>query len=573
MMFSLVLKRFNDHLKIFGQQPVNFQPLKEVDTMNPVPTNIQIIQLVEQTISGNVTGSLIISLAIIVIGYILIEILFRKTRHRIQKSLEDKGKSPKLWHLQAFIPPLRLAIFAVLLRIAEEPLVVPERLAQLLHGLEAFLLALAIVVLAFQLVALLDNLRLALPAAFQERFPQKTLSKLKKMLRLFILIGVIAVFIYNQRNILPDWIVTSPFWRYLLLVAIFVLIYQTIRLIGKFISDITTVLIDSDENVRLHLVLRAAMWPIGLLLISVAVYAFKEILDLSKTINQISDTAIGVLSTLAIVVFLYRLIELLVYELDRVAQREDNMLDSTFVQMIRLITRVVVIVIGAIYLMRALSGKPLSALLAGLGIGGLAVALAAQDTLKNFFGSIMIMLDKPFSVGQRVLVEGIDGVVENIGFRSTRVRTLTGHLVTVPNEKMATNSVENIGRRPSIRRLTNITITYDTPPDKVQRALEIIREILENHEGMNSDFPPRVYFNEFNDASLNIMMIYWYFPADYWAYMTFTEKVNLKIMRAFETEGIEFAFPTTTNYLAHDSRRPLQVSISSDRMLTEQSDP
>jgi hypothetical protein len=315
--------------------------------MNPLSTNIQIDQLVEQTISGNVTGRLLISLAIIVLGYILLEILFRKTRHRIQKSLEDKGKSPKYWHLHAFLPPLRLAIFAVLLRIAEEPVVVPERLAQILHGLEAFLLALAIVVLAFQLVTLLDNLRLTLPAELQEKFPLKTLSKLKKMLRLFILLGVIVVFIYNQRNILPDWIVTSPMWRYILLVAIFVLIYRGIRVIGKFISDITTVLKDSEENVRLHLVLKAAMFPIGLLLISVAVYATKEILDLSKTIIQISDIAIGVLSTLAIVVFVYRLIELLVYELDRFAQREDNMLDSTFVQMMRLIARVVVIVIGA----------------------------------------------------------------------------------------------------------------------------------------------------------------------------------------------------------------------------------
>ncbi len=540
--------------------------------MNPLSTSIQIDQLVEQTLSGNVTGRLLISLAIIVIGYILLEIFFRKTRHRIQKSLEDRGKSPKLWHLHAFLPPLRLAIFAVLLRIAEEPLVIPERLAQLLHGLEAFLLALAIVVLAFQLVSLLDNLRLTLPAEFRERFPQKTLSKLKTMLRLFILIGVIAILIYNQRNILPDWIVTSPMWRYILLVAIFVLIYRAIRVIGKFISDITTVLKDSEENVRLHLVLKAAMFPIGLLLISMAVYATKEILDLSKSIIQISDIAIGVLSTLAIVVFFYRLIELLVYELDRFAKREDNMLDNTFVQMIRLIARVVVFVIGAIYLLRAFSGKPLSALLAGLGIGGLAVALAAQDTLKNFFGSIMIMLDKPFNVGQRVLVEGIDGVVENIGFRSTRVRTLTGHLVTVPNEKMATNSVENVGRRPSIRRNTNITITYDTPPQKVERALEIIREILDNHEGMNPDFPPRVYFNEFNDTSLNIMMIYWFFPADYWVYMEFTEKVNLKIMRAFEKEGIEFAFPTSTTYLAHDERRPLHISLSSDAQLAGQSD-
>ena len=172
-------------------------------------------------------------------------------------------------------------------------------------------------------------------------------------------------------------------------------------------------------------------------------------------------------------------------------------------------------------------------------------------------------------LGDRVVLDGIDGPVEDIGFRSTRIRTLTGHLVAIPNEKMATINIENIGRRPSIRRLTNITITYDTPPEKVERALTIIREILENHEGMAPDFPPRVYFNEFNDASLNILMIYWYFPPNYWDFLAFNERVNLQIMRAFEEEGIEFAFPTTTTYLAHDDRRPLSITISSDPMHTE----
>jgi MscS family membrane protein len=236
--------------------------------------------------------------------------------------------------------------------------------------------------------------------------------------------------------------------------------------------------------------------------------------------------------------------------------------------MMRMIAKIAVVMVGFIYLLRAVSGKPLSALLAGLGIGGIAVALAAQDTLKNFFGSIMIMLDKPFSIGQRVTFGGYDGVVEEIGFRSTRVRTLTGHLVTVPNDKIASESVENIGRRPSIRRLANITITYDTPPNKVERAVKIIRKILDHHEGMHPDFPPRVFFNEFNDASLNIIMLYWFHPPDYWLYLDFTERVNLQIMRAFEEEGIEFAFPTTTNYLAHDSRRPLHISISGESPLS-----
>ena len=129
---------------------------------------------------------------------------------------------------------------------------------------------------------------------------------------------------------------------------------------------------------------------------------------------------------------------------------------------------------------------------------------------------------------------------------------------------MATSKIENIGKRPSIRRLSNITITYDTPPDKVERALEIIRGILENHEGMHPDFPPRVCFNEFNDTSLNILMIYWYHPPNYWDFLAFNERVNLQIMRAFEAEGIEFAFPTSTTYLAQDDRRPLHILLSGD---------
>jgi MscS family membrane protein len=174
------------------------------------------------------------------------------------------------------------------------------------------------------------------------------------------------------------------------------------------------------------------------------------------------------------------------------------------------------------------------------------------------------MLDKPFRVGQRITVDGHEGTVEEIGFRSTRVRTLTGHLVTIPNEKMAGGNIENIAQRPSIRRKTNITITYDTPPARVEKAVNIIRDILDNHEGMHPDFPPRIYFNEFNDTSLNILMMYWYHPPDYWSFIAFNEKVNFQIMRAYEKENIEFAFPTTTAYLAQDDRRPLHISLSGD---------
>ncbi|MDZ7777315.1 MAG: mechanosensitive ion channel family protein [Bacteroidales bacterium] len=121
--------------------------------------------------------------------------------------------------------------------------------------------------------------------------------------------------------------------------------------------------------------------------------------------------------------------------------------------------------------------------------------------------------------------------------------------------------MRNIGKRPYIRRIGNVTVTYDTPPDKLQQAIDILKEILENHEGMKADLPPRVYFNELNSASLNIMFLYWYHPPDYWAYMSYTEKVNLEIIRRFNAEGIDFAFPTQTLYLAGDDKRPLNIGI------------
>lgn len=218
-------------------------------------------------------------------------------------------------------------------------------------------------------------------------------------------------------------------------------------------------------------------------------------------------------------------------------------------------------------------GFDVSTLLAGLGVGGLAVALAAQDTLKNFIASIMILLDKPYKVGQRIVAKGHDGVVEEIGLRSTKMRLLTGHLTTIPNDEMAKVDVENIQRRPHIRRLTNIAITYDTPPEKIERAVNIILSILDNHEGMDPNFPPKAYFNEFNPYSLNILVLYWYHPADYWAYMEFGQRVNMQIAREFHQEGIRFAFPTSTTVLTQDNGQPLNVNLAGQLRQTGMGDP
>jgi MscS family membrane protein len=205
-------------------------------------------------------------------------------------------------------------------------------------------------------------------------------------------------------------------------------------------------------------------------------------------------------------------------------------------------------------------GIPLTTLLASAGVGGLAVALAAQDTLKSLFGSIMILLDKPYRAGERVIVGDYDGIVEEIGLRSTKVRLLTGHQASIPNEEMAKSRIENVGRRPHIRRTANIHIPLDTPREKVEKAIEVVRSALDNHEGMQPDFVPRVYFNEFNPDSFNIRVIYWYHPPNYWDFLAFSEKLNLTIMRAFEDQGIQFSLPARITYTSPTSEpSPLEI--------------
>jgi MscS family membrane protein len=284
-------------------------------------------------------------------------------------------------------------------------------------------------------------------------------------------------------------------------------------------------------------------------------------LDLTPRVFSFATTVTSILVVGAIGWLLLCLSEVPTLIYARWSEKQESKLSDMLVPMIRTTLRITVVILTIVQMAQILSDKPITSIIAGLGIGGLAFALAAQDSLKHLFGSIVIFADRPFEVGDRLVIDGHDGPVEEVGFRSTRIRTLDGHLVTIPNGELVNKSILNISKRPHIRRIANITITYDTPPEKVERALAILREILDNHEGMHPDFPPRVYFNNFNDASLNLFVIYWYHPPAYWDFLAFGERFNLEVFRRFGEEGIEFAFPTQTLYLAGDEKRPLKLGI------------
>ncbi|MFC1891978.1 mechanosensitive ion channel family protein [Thermodesulfobacteriota bacterium] len=277
------------------------------------------------------------------------------------------------------------------------------------------------------------------------------------------------------------------------------------------------------------------------------------ILKLESTVAQISDTLSAILLTIGVGYFLYRLVDVPYKLFFRMAEKTESKLDDMLVPVVRKTLRITIVILVLVQIAQILSDKPITSIIAGLGIGGLAIALAAQDSIKNFFGSIVLFTDKPFEIGDRLIVDGHDGPVEQVGLRSTRIRTLDGHLITIPNGELANKTIQNIGRRPYIKRIANITITYDTPPEKVDKAIEILKELLENHEGMHEDFPPRVFFNNFNSDSLNLLVMYWYHPPEYWDYMAYSEKINKEILYRFNEEGIDFAFPSQTVYLAGDS--------------------
>lgn len=318
----------------------------------------------------------------------------------------------------------------------------------------------------------------------------------------------------------------------------------------------------------LRLFLRAVVKPLSLFIYVYGVYAALsplyehfEAADGTNMVLLVAKRAADIGGTVALFWFFFLLVTILDARLMKWAEGTQSSIDNVLVPLIGKTLRIFIVIVGGMMVLQNLTGVQIGPLLASLGIGGLAVALAAKDSIANFFGTLTILFDKPFQVGDRIVINNYDGSVEHVGFRSTRIRLLNGHLVSIPNEKVVNSEVENIGQRPNIRWLSQIGITYDTSAEKVREAVSILREILQDHEGMHPDFPPRVHFNGFNDWSLNITVVLWYHPPEWWDFQAWLQQTCLEILRRFEAAGIDFAFPSRTLYLAGDDKRQLKLQM------------
>jgi len=348
----------------------------------------------------------------------------------------------------------------------------------------------------------------------------------------------------------------NAIWRFVFVLLVLILAIAAGRIAQYFITGYALHREDKRGLTAPTIFLKCISKPISVAIFALGLSLCKLFLvfgeeAINPSIGQYWANIAKAVGAIAIAYGLFRLVDVIEYYLLRWTSKTKTKLDDMLVPVIRKSLRITIAIIAALWIADGILGAEVRAILLSAGVGGIAIALAAKDTIANFFGSVAIFADRPFQIDELVKINGHLGPVEDVGFRSTRIRTLEGHLVTVPNSVIANSIVENLGRRPFIRRTSNITITYDSGHRKAKRAVTIIKEILANVPEVNNDSekPPRVYFSDFNDWSLNIYMSYWVKPADYWVYHEVNERVNLEIMKRFEAEEIEFAFPSQTLYV------------------------
>jgi MscS family membrane protein len=226
-----------------------------------------------------------------------------------------------------------------------------------------------------------------------------------------------------------------------------------------------------------------------------------------------------------------------------VVEKSESDFDDQLLPIARKSIKVVLWIMGIIIALSN-SGFDVAALIAGLGIGGLALALAAQDTVKNIFGGVMVFIDKPFMIKDRIKVNGMDGFVEEIGVRSTRLRTLEGRLITIPNGQFSDNAVENVTKEPTRKVVINLGLTYDTTPENMEKAMNMLKQIVLDNPKVTDE--PLLSFNSWGDFSMGILLIYYIENPD--DILSAQSEINLEILKQFNAEGLEFAYPTQMVY-------------------------
>lgn len=284
------------------------------------------------------------------------------------------------------------------------------------------------------------------------------------------------------------------------------------------------------------------------------------VLDFDPDIENVAESIGSLIGAAALVLLGFRGIDIFSEVLAQRAAQTETKMDDQLVPVIRTSLRVAVTAIGVLFVLSNLDVN-IASLIAGVGLLGLAVALAAQDTVKNFLGGVAIFADKPFQIGDWIVINDVEGTVEEVGLRSTRVRTFYNSVVTVPNYTFTDNDVDNMGARSWRRYSTTLGLSYATTPEQMQAFVEGVRAIIRANPGMRKDYYI-VEFKEFGPSSLDVMLYSFIAARDWNEEMRVRHVLNLDIIRLAQRLQVEFAYPTQTLHIDSGPGQPFPAPAS-----------
>ncbi|MBN1550248.1 mechanosensitive ion channel family protein, partial [bacterium] len=306
----------------------------------------------------------------------------------------------------------------------------------------------------------------------------------------------------------------------------------------------------------LHKPLNAVIYVTGIYYAIIVLSLPSEPYNFPRFFYSTYRIAISLITVWAI----YRLSNLLATFLRRIISKADHEMAEVFAPLITQALRVTILIIGVLLIIQNL-GYSVGSLLAGLGIGGLAVALAAQDTISNLFGTFVMIADRPFKVGDWVQFRDIDGNVESIGFRSTKIRTWSKSLKILPNKLLTSEIIENWSEMPKRRVKMNLGITYDSSPEKICLLRDSMERILAEDPDVDQDYY-LVYFTDFGPSSLDFF-VYYFTKSTVWKeYLAVRQRINIKFINAVRELGLSFAFPSQSVYFGDQLQLANPVSDS-----------
>lgn len=340
-----------------------------------------------------------------------------------------------------------------------------------------------------------------------------------------------------------------PNWQWATITIIIFTGYLASTIIALFLSKALTKLIKKSSILKSaeHLPVSSLIRPINLALIGWFWFLGIYLIGASELAIDILSAAAKVLTYTGLVWTGWRLTDFAQHYLSEKAKTTKTKVDDLMAPLITRTIKVLLIIVGFLSGAEILS-LPISSLLAGLGIGGIAIAMAAKDTIANIFGSLTVIADRSFHMGDWIKVGDQEGMVEKLGFRSTKIRTFYNSLLTIPNGKLLTATIDNLGERKYRRIKTTLSLTYDTAPEKIDAFCDGIKDLIKAQKSTRKDYYI-VNFQDFGPSSLDILLYCFLKVPDYEAEMKERHHLFTGIIKLAKTLKVEFAYPTQTLHL------------------------